>query len=365
MTSHAYEQSARVSRTLRLSATLVLAALAVVALFFVLRLPSVAGPESISVGMVTDTGGLSGNPFNWLAYQGLMRAEGELGVAGTVYTSTAPADFEPNLNQCVGDGNDLCLSIGWGSSVAVQAVAESSPATDFAIVDAEFATYTNNLRGIIFDTEQVGYLAGTLAGLMSESDVVGSVGGMEIPPVTAFVEPYRIGAQCSNPSVTVVVTYTGDFVDPEVGAIAAQAMIAQGADVIFGVGGNMGNGAVLTATQSGAWGIGVDVDAYYTLYMSGTVPGSDKLLSSAVKRVDNAVYGTIADVISGTFTSGTYLSDLSTGGIGLAPFHEADAAVSDSVRGALSRVESGLINKIIDPYGPCPSYRYLPAVVKQ
>ena len=220
---------------------------------------------------------------------------------------------------------------------------------------------------MIFDAEHAGYLAGSLAGLMSKSNVVGSVAGWEIPPVMAFVEPYRTGAQCANPAVNVIITYTGNFDDPEVGALAAQAMIAQGADVIFGVGGSMGVGAVVSATQSGAWGIGVDVDFYYSVYVSGTatLPGSDKLLSSALKRVDNAVFGTIADTISGTFTAGTVLYDLSNGGVGLAPFHEADASVSESVRGALGRVEQGLINKIIDPNGPCPSYRYLPAVVKQ
>jgi basic membrane protein A len=162
----------------------------------------------------------------------------------------------------------------------------------------------------------------------------------------------------------VIVTYTNNFGDPDVGAQAAQALIDQGADVIFGVGGNMGNGAVLTATQSGVWGIGVDVDVYHSLFMSGTVPGSEKVLSSAMKRLDNAVYDTIADVISGTFTSGAITYDLAQGGVGLAPFHEADPAVPDSVRGALARVERGLIDGVIDPNGPCPSYLFLPVVVR-
>lgn len=351
-------------RLLRLFAALGLALLLAAALFLGLHLRSSAAPESIAVGLVTDTGGLIWNPFNRLSYEGLLRAESELGVLGTVYTSTTQADFEPNLNQCVNDGNDLCFSVGYSSATAIQTIAASSADTDFAIVDTEIESYTNNLRGIFFHTEQAGYLAGTLAGLMSQSDVVGTVAGWEIPPVMAFVEPYRIGAQCSNPAITVLITYTGDFGNPELGAQEALSMIAQGADVIFGVGGTTGIGAVLTATQSGAWGIGVDSDYYYSVYVSGTVPGSDKLLSSAMKRVDNAVYGTIADVISGTFSAGNQLYDLAVGGVGLAPFHEADASVSQSVRGALSRVEFGLINNVIDPYGPCPSYRYLPAVVK-
>ena len=100
-----------------------------------------------------------------------------------------------------------------------------------------------------------------------------------------------------------------------------------GADVIFGVGGNTGNGAILTATQSGAWAIGVDTDQYNTVFESGSVAGSDRLLSSAMKRLDNAVFDTIGDVISGTFTSGTVLYTVAEDGVGLAPFHETDPLI--------------------------------------
>ena len=354
----------RIGRLERLSVSLTLTTLLGAVLLLGLQSGSPVGAQSVASGLVTDVGGLNDLGFNWLSYQGLLRAQSELGVAGTVYASTGQADYEPNLEQCVADGNDLCISVGFFQADATMNVASANLDTSFAIVDVSWETYPDNLRGMIFAADEAGYLAGTLAGLMTQSDVVGSVAGMRIPPVEVWVEPYRRAAQCANPDVTTIVTYTGSFADPDLGAQVAQNMISQGADVVFGVGGSMGSGAVVSATQSGAWGIGVDVDQYLTTFMSGTVAGSDRLLSSAVKHLDNAVFDTIADVVSGTFTSGTVLYDLASDGVGLAPFHEADDLVPQSVRDALERVEQGIVRGTVDVNGPCPAFIHLPVVVR-
>jgi basic membrane protein A len=350
-------------RLVGLSVVLALAVLSGVILLLGLQIGAPARAQSIAVGLVTH-GTVDDMGFNWLSYQGLLRAQSELGVVGAVYTSTSPADFAPNLQQCVDDGNDLCISVGFLMGDATLSAAEGNPGTDFAIVDFEWDSYPDNLRGMVFAVDEASYLAGTLAGLMTESDVIGTIGGMQIPTIEDLVEGYRNGAQCANLDVTVLISYTGTFVDPDLGAQVAQDMIAQGADVIFAPAGLTGDGAVLTATQSGVWGIGVDTDQYVTLFMSGTVAGSDKLLSSAMKRLDNAVFDTIADVVYGTFTSGTVLYDLAADGVGLAPFHEADPFVPQSVRDALERVKQGIIRSTIDVDGPCPTYIYLPLVVK-
>lgn len=349
---------------LGLSMVGVLIALCIQVLLVGPRVAPSAEANSISVGLVTDVGTLDDMGFNWLSYQGLLRAEDELGVVGTVYTSTSSTDYETNLQQCVDDGNHLCISVGFLTADAISTTATANPATDFSIVDSSFESYPDNLRGMLFAADEVGYLAGTLAGLMTVSDTIGAVGAMEIQPVQDFVEPYRNGAQCANPDVDVLIEYTGSFSDTELGAQTAQDMIAEGADVIFGVGGPMGNAAVLTATQSGAWGIGVDFDTWVTLFKSGEIGGSDKLLSSAMKRMDNTVFATIADVVSDTFTSGTVIYDLEAGGVGLAPFHETEPFVPQSVRDALARVEKGIIWGIIDVNGPCPAYIYLPLTMK-
>ena len=354
-----------IGRLRRLGLSLVVTALLAAVLLLGLQGGTPARAEPVAVGLVTQESAVNGSPFDWLSYQGLLRAESELGVAGTVYTSTTSGDYEPNLAQCVADGNDLCITPGFFLAAATLNAASTYTGTDFAIVDVTWEEFPPNLRGIMFAADEASYLAGTLAGLMSQSDVVGSVAGMQIPAVDVWVEPYWRAAQCANPGATTLITYTGSFGDPELGAQVAQEMIGQGADVIFGVGGAMGSGAVLTATQSGVWGIGVDVDEYLTTFGSGAVAGSDTLLTSGIKKIDNAVFSTIADVVSGTFTSGEVRYGLTEDGVGLAPYHEAEEAVPQSVRDALERVRQGLIRGTIDSEGGCPTYIYLPGVVRE
>lgn len=324
--------------------------------------PAMAQP--VTVGFIPDQSGVSDDGWNSFAYQGLLRAESELGVVGTVYTPTDFADYGPKLQQCVDDGNDLCISSSFLLFDATMNAANSNPGTLFGLIDVPYDSYPDNLRSMIFASDEAGYLAGTLAGLMSQSDVIGAVAGVQILPVVAFADGYKHGAQCSNPAAYVLINYTGTFVDRDLGAQVAQDMITQGADVIFGVGGLTGVGAVLSATQSGVWGIGVDFDWYVTVFEDGAVDGSDKLLTSAMKRVDNVVFYTISDVVSGTFTSGATLYDLEVDGVGLAPFHEADPWLDQSVRDALDSVAQGIIAGTIDPGDSCRTYIYLPMIVK-
>ncbi|MFN2224931.1 MAG: BMP family ABC transporter substrate-binding protein, partial [Anaerolineae bacterium] len=315
---------------------------------------SLAAPAAISVGLVTDGPTVDDGGFNWLSYQGLQRAVTDLGVTGTVYNTATPADYGPQLQQCVDDGNDLCISVGFMMAEATWNAAQGNPGTDFAIVDTFWEEpYPGNLRGLVFAEDEVGYLAGTLAGLMTGSDALGAIGGMSIPPVDAFLYGYRNGARCANPAVEVLITYAGSFGDPALGAQLAQDLMGEGADVIFAAAGGTGNGAVLTATQSGTWGIGVDLDQYVTLFDNGAVDGADMLLTSAMKNLDNAVYDTIAEADAGNFTSGTVRYDLAADGVALAPFHEADGAIPTAVKDTLADVRQDIIDGAIDVWQPC------------
>jgi basic membrane protein A and related proteins len=315
---------------------------------------SLASPAAISVGLVIDGPEVNDGAFNQLSYEGLQRAETDLGVTGTVYTSSMPADYGAQLQQCVDDGNALCISVGFLMAEATWNAAQGNPGTDFAIVDASWEEeYPGNLRGLVFAEDEVGYLAGTLAGLMTGSDVVADIGGMPIPPVDAFVYGYRNGARCANLDVQVLISYTFDFANPGLGAQVAQDLMDEGADVVFAPAGATGNGAVLTATQSGAWGIGVDLDQYVTVFDNGTVAGADKLLTSAMKNLDNAVYDTIAAADAGGFTPGTVRYDLAANGVSLAPFHDADAAIPTAVKDALVDVRQDIIDGIVDVWDPC------------
>jgi basic membrane protein A len=296
--------------------------------------------------------------FNQMSNEGLVRAESELGVAGTVYTATDSAGIQTNMEQCALDGNALCISVGWLTYEAISNTVPLFPDTHFTILDFTFESYPENLRCISFASEESGYLAGTLAGHMTVSDILGIIGGMSIPTVDSFIDGYVQGATCANPNVTTIISYTNTFADPDLGSLYAQSILDQGADVIFAPAGPTGNGAILTAAQSGAWAVGVDVDEYLTTFMSGTISGSEYLLTSAVKRLDNAVYNTISDEVDGLSTPGTRVYDLTSDGVGLAPYHEADAAIPASAKAAVEAARTGLLDGSIDPYGPCPVTKY-------
>jgi basic membrane lipoprotein Med (substrate-binding protein (PBP1-ABC) superfamily) len=224
-------------------------------------------------------------------------------------------------------------------------------------------------RSIRFANEQAGYLAGTLAGLVSDTETIGALGGPPfIVQVVDYVEGYRNGAQYANPDTVVLINYADSFDDPEQGIDIAEAQLAQGADIIFTVAGATGESGLLYATQEGAFGIGVDVDEYISLFDEGSVAGADRMLSSAMIRLDNAVYRTIAEVMAGEFAPGLFRFGLADGGVGLAPYYETEGSVTDSIRGVLNRVERGIINGLIDPLGECPAtlpdYLFLPNTVR-
>lgn len=320
-------------------------------------------PPLLGVGLVIDEAGLN-DIVNHSCYQGLLKAESELGVVGTVYTPTNSSDYYAKLKACVDDGNVLCLASSWLLRDAVAGAAVSYPTVKFAAIDQDYDTYPDNLRAVKFAHDEAGYLAGVLAGLMSDADVVGDIGGMAIPAVDEFVFGYRNGAQCANPAVRVLIDYANDFVNPVLGAQMAQSMIGQGADVIFAPAGPTGSGAVLTATQSGTWGIGVDFDYYYTVFDGGAISGTDKLLSSALKRFDFAAFQTISETVHGSFNSGTVRYGLKADAVGLAPFHDADPYVPQDVKNALDAARAGIIDGSIDPNDDCREFVFVPTITK-
>lgn len=309
-------------------------------------------PVQVNVGLVLTEDGVDDMSFNMMANQGLLQAESSLGVIGTLYEPSSSDDYATFLQQCVDDGNDLCFAVGFLMADAIVSVANANPDTSFAILDDYvFEDSPENLRGIQFDIKQVGYLAGALAGKLGNT--VGVVGGMEIPPVTGFVEGYRNGAQCANPDANVLIEYTGTFVDPELGATTAQAMIDQGANVIFGVGGQTGNGAILYSAQDGKWSIGVDTDQYLTVFENGTVSGSYNMLTSAMKNLDYGVYQTVQDYINGSFTAGIVTYHLADGGVGLAPYHETDARLTQTTKDYVTGVRMGIIDGSVNVDETC------------
>ncbi|HEY7709421.1 MAG TPA: BMP family ABC transporter substrate-binding protein [Candidatus Entotheonella sp.] len=310
-----------------------------------LLLASIAAAQSerlSRVGLVTDVGKVDDRTFNEFAYTGMMRAVKSFGLKSAFIETQQPTDYEKNIEQFTTAGYDMIITVGFMLGDATKKMAQKYPQVRFAIVDFAYTPPVDNIVGLVFAEDQSGFLAGALAGLMTRSKTVGMVAGVEIPPVVRFRQGYEAGVQHVCADCEVIGVYIDSFTDPARGKTAALSQIDEGADVIFGAGGPTGSGAILGAAQAGAWVIGVDQDEYLTTFKQGRAPGANKILSSAMKRVDNAVYGAVQRAVEGTFKGGTYVFDAGNDGIGLAPFHEAEATIPEAVKTQLQGIAAAL-----------------------
>jgi basic membrane protein A len=280
------------------------------------RTATTAG-SAIRVGLVTDVGGLDDRSFNFLAGEGLDRAELELGVRGRVVISTVAADYVPNLSRLARQRYDLVIGVGFLMADAVETVANRFPDVSFAIIDfsqAEMPSKPANVRGLLFKEQEAGYLVGYLAGLVAmreagSQQAIGSVGGQQIPPVDRYIAGYQAGAKAANPGITTLNAYSQTFVDQAKCKELALDQIARGAGVVFQVAGQCGLGALSAAQEKNVRGIGVDADQSYL---------GPHILTSALKKVDEAVFQTIAAVQQGSLGGGTdTVFDVASGGVGM------------------------------------------------
>jgi basic membrane protein A len=245
-----------------------------------------AAPAKLRVALVTDVGGLNDKSFNALAYKGLKDAQKKLGIDGRVFISKSSADYIPNLTAGARQ-YDLVVGVGFLMADQVAAVAKRFPDAKFAIVDfaaAGLKGKPKNARGILFAEQDAGCLAGVAAAWSSKSGVIGSVGGLKIPPVDHYIAGYQYCAKKYKPGTKTLNDYSQDFVDQAKCKEIALNQIQQDADVIFQVAGACGLGALQAAKDSKDWGIGVDADQFYL---------GKHVLTSALKKVDVGVFDTI------------------------------------------------------------------------
>jgi basic membrane protein A and related proteins len=261
------------------------------------------GAGKAYVVLVTDVNQLNDHGFNQLAYQGLKRAIKELGIKGDVYQSPSSQSYIPNLSQAARKKADLVISVGFDQAAAIAKVAKQFPNTNFAIIDvahADLAGSPKNVQGLIFREQEVGYLAGYLAGLVEKrsgkQNTIGSVGGQKQPPVDRYIAGYQAGARKADPGVKLLNGYSNEWVDQAKCKQLALNEIADGADIVFQVAGGCGLGVLDAAKEKEVWGIGVDADQSYL---------GAQVLTSALKRVDTSVYDTVQRVLDGTFKGGT------------------------------------------------------------
>ena len=315
-------------------------------------------PAALKVGMVSDIGGIDDASFNQNTWEGLQKAAKDFGVEARFIESQAQADYEKNITEFAEQKYDMIITVGFLLGDATAKMAAQYPNVNFAIVDYAYDPPIPNVQGIIFNVDEaafpIGYLAAGWAALKDPADPqVGYVAGMQIPPVEQFIVAYEAGVKYYNEkkgtNVQVKGVYVGDFESPDKGKIQGNSLIDEGVDVIFGVGGKTGNGGLTAAKERGKWGIGVDVDQYYTLPNE-----KDILITSCMKRLDNAVYSVVESLVKGTFKGGVYIATAANGGVGLAPYHDFEDQIPADLKKEVEEIQKGIIAGTIKTGWPVP-----------
>jgi basic membrane protein A len=308
-----------------------------------------AAPK-LKTAMVTDVGGLGDKSFNDLSYEGLKRANKDFGVEIKVLESKEQADYERNLTNLAQAGYSPIFAVGFLMTDAVSKVSTAFPKTQFGGIDEEFTTAPPNVAGLVFKEQEASYLAGVLAGLavkdpsidprIKNNNIIGFVGGFDVPVIERFRAGFVQGVQSVNPDAKVVAVYAGSFSDQAKGKELGLSLINQGASIIFPVAGATGLGTIQAAKEKGALIIGVDQDQYIS------VPDAkDIIMTSVVKRVDEAVYQTIKGELAGKFPGATNTSfGLKEGGVALAPFHDFDSKIPQSIKDKINAAKKDIID---------------------
>lgn len=279
--------------------------------------------EELRIGLAYDVGGRGDRSFNDSAYAGAEAAAEELG--GEVQDLSPNSDASNRadlLTQLAEDGYNPVIAVGFAYGDVIADVVEQYPETTFAIVDSSVAEIgADNLTGLLFAEEQGSFLAGVAAALKTETNTVGFVGGVDIPLIQKFQAGFEAGVAEVDPAITVDSQYispAGDFSgfgDPARGQIVAQGMFDGGADIVYHAAGGSGLGVFQAAAASEGLAIGVDSDQYETVDDPAL---KEVIMTSMLKRVDNAVEGFIGQFVEGEAPGGEdVINDLSTDGVGL------------------------------------------------
>jgi basic membrane protein A and related proteins len=303
---------------------------------------------TVKAAMVTDIGGLGDKSFNDLSAAGLEKASQELGVDIKVVESKAPTDYESNLTQLANAGYNPIFAVGFLMTDTVTKVATTTPDVTYGGIDEFFDPTIPNVVGITFKEAEAGYLAGVLAASLTSQPtvdprindklIIGFVGGMEIPPVQAYQAGYIAGAKATNPAVEVKSIYTGSFTDQQKGFEAGKALIEQGADIVFAAAGQTGLGTAKACQENKALFIGVDSDQFLTIPAIG-----DTIITSAVKKIDVAVFETIKKAVDGTLKGGVNEAlGIKEDAVGLAPYHDWDAKVPAETKKQVDAAKVGI-----------------------
>lgn len=257
-----------------------------------------ATKANVTYGMVTDMGGLGDKSFNDSAWAGLKKAEKDFGVEPKILQSTKQEDYEPNLGN-MAQSVDLTIAVGFLFENAMKAAADQYPDKKFGVIDT--VADKANVMSVLFKEHEGSFLVGVIAGMTTKSNVIGFVGGMEIPVIEKFEAGFVAGVKSVNPNAKVLIDYTGDFGKADLGKEVALKQFAQNADVIFHASGACGIGVIQAADEKGFWAIGVDQD-------QSKESTKNKVLCSMIKRVDTGTYTITKAVVDGKFEGGKVIT---------------------------------------------------------
>lgn len=291
-----------------------------------------AADSDLKIGLITDVGGVNDGSFNQSAWEGLEKAGEELGVEVNYLESSTDADYQPNMETFVDEDYDLIISVGYMLADATREAAEANPDTKFAIID-DATIDLPNVTSLMFKAEQASYLVGYVAGLTTKTNNIGFVVGMTNETMNQFGYGYCAGAIDANPDITVQQFNANSFADSATGKTMANTAITNGADIVFQAAGATGLGVIEACQEAGVYAIGVDSD------QSSIAPKT--VLTSAMKRVDNAVYDAVQELIDDKLEGGVQTFDLAAGGVDIAPSQDL---ISDDVIKAVDEVKEKIIS---------------------
>ena len=288
--------------------------------------------SEFKIGLITDVGGVNDGSFNQSSWEGLERAGEELGVTVNYLESATDADYAPNIETFIDEDYDLIICVGYMLADATKAAAEANPDTRFAIID-DASIDLPNVTGLVFHAEQASYLVGYVAGLTTKTNNIGFVVGMSNETMNQFGYGYCAGAIDANPDITVQQFNANSFADSATGKTMANTAITNGADIVFQAAGATGLGVIEACQEAGVYAIGVDSD------QSSIAPST--VLTSAMKRVDNAVYNAVEELMDGSLEGGVQSFDLAAGGVDIAPTQDL---IAPEVISAVDEVKEKIVS---------------------
>lgn len=258
------------------------------------------------MGMITDTGGLGDQSFNDSGWLGLERLESEFGVERKVLESESADDYGSNLTSFAEAEVDLVYGVGFLFNESMAEAAAQFPEQKFAIIDS--VVEADNVASIVFAEHEGSFLVGVIAGMATESNTVGFIGGMKFPLIEKFEYGFKAGVMAANPEAKILTNYADSFEDAAKGKEIATVQNQQGADVIFHAAGGVGIGLIQAAEEQEFWAIGVDQDQSHI--------SKDRVLASMIKRVDEGVFSVGQSVVDGTFEGGVKVFSVANNGVG-------------------------------------------------